>query len=198
MPFMLLRDLVAVGVPWAVIPISGIVAFLYVTIERTSAICENPFENLGTDVPLTYFCTELERDVKVRPSTIREVVLYFFKSVSNASAFFTEMIFSPFPTCHVGNAGGSFVSSSSTSYGASTWRVPHVITRSMLLFTDWNRTELDGTSSVRPATNSCALVTPECHGNFRTPIYALLLPSQVCFELLTRRRLNLAPGGPCQ
>lgn len=65
MPFMLLRDLAAVGVPWAVIPISGVIAFLYVTIERTAVVCETPFANRGTDVPLLYFCTELERDVKV-------------------------------------------------------------------------------------------------------------------------------------
>lgn len=65
MPFMILRDLISVGVPWAVIPISGTVAFLYNTIERTAEVNETPFANRITDVPLTYFCMEVERDLKI-------------------------------------------------------------------------------------------------------------------------------------
>ena len=64
LPFFLLKTLAADGVAWAVIPLAGVIAFLFVTIERTGAVNEDPFENKITDVPLSYYCREIERDLR--------------------------------------------------------------------------------------------------------------------------------------
>ena len=49
---------------WLIIPVSLLMAFVYGIVERTGAVNENPFENLITDVPLSWFCTEMERDLR--------------------------------------------------------------------------------------------------------------------------------------
>lgn len=63
LPFFLIKTLAADGVPWLVIPLAAVVAFLFTTIERTGAVNEDPFENRITDVPLTALCREIERDL---------------------------------------------------------------------------------------------------------------------------------------
>jgi putative membrane protein len=63
LPFFLLKTLAGDGVAWLVIPLSGIIAFLFTTIERTGAVNEDPFENQITDVPLTAICRTIERDL---------------------------------------------------------------------------------------------------------------------------------------
>ena len=63
-PFFLIKSLAADGAAWLVIPLSGIVAFLFTTIERTGAVNEDPFENRITDVPLSAMCREIERDLQ--------------------------------------------------------------------------------------------------------------------------------------
>jgi ion channel-forming bestrophin family protein len=62
-PFFLLKTLVADGAPWLVIPLSGLIAFLFTAIERTGAVNEEPFENRITDVPLSAYCRDIERDL---------------------------------------------------------------------------------------------------------------------------------------
>ncbi|MDZ4717607.1 MAG: bestrophin family ion channel [Roseiflexaceae bacterium] len=64
LPFFLIKTLTADGVAWMVIPLTGIIAFLFTTIERTGAVNENPFENQITDVPLAAYCREIERDLR--------------------------------------------------------------------------------------------------------------------------------------
>lgn len=64
LPFFLAKTLVADGVPWLVVPLSGVIAFLFTVIERTGAVNEDPFENHITDVPLSAACREIERDLR--------------------------------------------------------------------------------------------------------------------------------------
>lgn len=63
LPFFLLKTLAADGAAWLVIPLSGVVALLFTTIERTGAVNEDPFENRITDVPLSAACRDIERDL---------------------------------------------------------------------------------------------------------------------------------------
>jgi putative membrane protein len=48
---------------WLVIPVSLVLAFVFTVIERTGAVNEDPFENRITDVPMAYYCREIERHV---------------------------------------------------------------------------------------------------------------------------------------
>jgi ion channel-forming bestrophin family protein len=64
LPCFLIKTLIADGVAWLVIPLAGVVAFLFTTIERTGAVNEDPFENRITDVPLSAACREIERDLR--------------------------------------------------------------------------------------------------------------------------------------
>jgi putative membrane protein len=64
LPFFLIKTLAADGAAWLVIPLSGLIAFLFSTIERTGAVNEEPFENRITDVPLSATCREIERDLR--------------------------------------------------------------------------------------------------------------------------------------
>lgn len=63
-PFFLIKTLAGDGVAWLVIPLSGLLAFLFTTIERTGAVNEEPFENQITDVPLSAACRQIERDLR--------------------------------------------------------------------------------------------------------------------------------------
>ncbi len=63
LPFFLLKTVAADGVPWLVIPLSGLIAFLFTTVERTGAVNEEPFANRITDVPLSAYCRLIERDL---------------------------------------------------------------------------------------------------------------------------------------
>lgn len=49
---------------WLVIPLSALIAVVFVIMERTGAANEAPFENLPTDVPLTALCNTIERDLR--------------------------------------------------------------------------------------------------------------------------------------
>jgi putative membrane protein len=49
---------------WLVIPLSILIAGVFVIMERTGAANEAPFENLITDVPMTSLCNTIERDLK--------------------------------------------------------------------------------------------------------------------------------------
>lgn len=48
---------------WLIIPVSVIVAGVFVIMERTGAANEDPFENKVTDIPLTALCNTIERDL---------------------------------------------------------------------------------------------------------------------------------------
>lgn len=48
---------------WLVIPVSFLLAFVFTVIERTGAVNDEPFENRITDVPMSYYCREIERHV---------------------------------------------------------------------------------------------------------------------------------------
>ena len=62
LPFGLL-GLLPVDFTWLVVPISLLVAGVFVIMERTGAAIEDPFENQVTDVPLTAICNTIERDL---------------------------------------------------------------------------------------------------------------------------------------
>lgn len=64
LPFFLIKTLGGDGVPWLVIPLTALIAFLLTAIERTGAVNEEPFENRITDVPLSATCREIERDLR--------------------------------------------------------------------------------------------------------------------------------------
>lgn len=52
------------GIAWLSIPLTLVIAGVFVVMERTGAANEAPFENLVTDVPLTALCNTIERDLK--------------------------------------------------------------------------------------------------------------------------------------
>ena len=49
---------------WLSIPLSLLIAGVFIVMERTGAANEEPFENRVTDVSLTAFCNTIERDLK--------------------------------------------------------------------------------------------------------------------------------------
>ncbi len=54
---------VNIAYSWLSIPLSILVAGVFIIMERTGAANEDPFENLITDVPLTALCNTIERDL---------------------------------------------------------------------------------------------------------------------------------------
>lgn len=48
---------------WLIIPLTTIIAGVFVIMERTGAANEDPFENLVTDIPMTALCNTIERDL---------------------------------------------------------------------------------------------------------------------------------------
>jgi len=50
--------------PILFIPVMLLITFVFSIAERTGAANEEPFENRLTDVPLSYYCREIERDLK--------------------------------------------------------------------------------------------------------------------------------------
>jgi len=49
---------------WLIIPITLLLAFVFGIVERTGGVNEEPFENRITDVPLSAYCIEIERDLR--------------------------------------------------------------------------------------------------------------------------------------
>ena len=49
---------------WLIIPLSLLIALVFVIMERTGAANEDPFENKVTDVSLTAICNTIEIDLK--------------------------------------------------------------------------------------------------------------------------------------
>lgn len=48
---------------WVMIPLSIIISFVFIVLERTGAANEDPFENKTTDLPLDFICNSIERDL---------------------------------------------------------------------------------------------------------------------------------------
>jgi ion channel-forming bestrophin family protein len=53
-----------ISVSWLAIPLSILIAGVFVIMERTGAANEDPFEYQITDVPLTALCNTIERDLR--------------------------------------------------------------------------------------------------------------------------------------
>ncbi len=53
-----------VDLSWLIIPFSGLVAGVFIIMERTGAANEDPFENRTTDTPMTALCNTIERDLR--------------------------------------------------------------------------------------------------------------------------------------
>lgn len=53
-----------VGFSWLIIPLSVVVAGVFIIMEKTGAAIEDPFENKNTDVALTSICNTIERNLK--------------------------------------------------------------------------------------------------------------------------------------
>ena len=49
---------------WLIIPLSVMIAGVFVIMERTGAANEDPFENKTTDVALTSICNTIERNLR--------------------------------------------------------------------------------------------------------------------------------------
>ncbi len=49
---------------WLTVPLSVLIALVFIIMERTGAANEDPFENLVTDVPLSALCNTIERDLR--------------------------------------------------------------------------------------------------------------------------------------
>lgn len=49
---------------WIMVPLSLIISFIFIVLERTGAANEDPFENRTTDVPLDSICNTIERDLR--------------------------------------------------------------------------------------------------------------------------------------
>ncbi len=65
LPFGLLGLAVNGTLPlWTIIPLSSLLSLVFIVMERTGAVNEHPFENTITDVPMSYLCNEIERDLR--------------------------------------------------------------------------------------------------------------------------------------
>lgn len=53
-----------IALSWLAIPLSTLIAGVFIIMERTGAANEDPFENQVTDVPLTALCNTIERDLR--------------------------------------------------------------------------------------------------------------------------------------
>lgn len=63
-PFSFITIFANAGMSWFIIPVTLLLAFVFGIVERTGAVNEEPFENLITDIPMSAFCTEIERDLR--------------------------------------------------------------------------------------------------------------------------------------
>jgi putative membrane protein len=63
-PFSFVQTFANAGMAWLIIPVTLLLAFVFGIVERTGAVNEEPFENRITDVPLSAYCTDIERDLR--------------------------------------------------------------------------------------------------------------------------------------
>src|SRR5690606_2903568 len=58
LPFSLVAQL-----HWLCIPVTAMVSFIFVILEKTGAVTEDPFEDRSSDVPLDTICRTIEIDL---------------------------------------------------------------------------------------------------------------------------------------
>jgi putative membrane protein len=49
---------------WLVIPFSGLISWIYTSLDQVGESTENPFEGSPNDVPMTQLCREVEIDLR--------------------------------------------------------------------------------------------------------------------------------------
>jgi len=64
LPFALIGDFARMAVPFLMVPVSILVAFVFGVMGKVGEVNEDPFENRITDVPMTALCNTIERDLK--------------------------------------------------------------------------------------------------------------------------------------
>lgn len=64
LPFSLVGDFTRMDADYLVIPVAGIISFVFSILAKVGEVNEDPFENRITDVPLTALCNTIERDLK--------------------------------------------------------------------------------------------------------------------------------------
>jgi putative membrane protein len=64
LPFSLIGDFTKMNMDFLMIPVSGIISFVFAIIGKVGEVNEDPFENRITDVPLTALCNTIERDLR--------------------------------------------------------------------------------------------------------------------------------------
>jgi putative membrane protein len=62
LPFGLLSALPP-GDVWWTVPLTAIIAGVFIVLERLGSVLDAPFENTISDVPITFICREIERDL---------------------------------------------------------------------------------------------------------------------------------------
>ena len=63
-PLSFVATFAGAGMAWLIIPVTLLLAFVFGIVERTGAVNEEPFENRLTDVPLSAYCLDIERDLR--------------------------------------------------------------------------------------------------------------------------------------
>ena len=64
LPFSIVGDFAKMNIEYLIIPVSGLISFVFSIIGKVGEVNEDPFENRITDVPLTALCNTVERDLK--------------------------------------------------------------------------------------------------------------------------------------
>lgn len=64
LPLSFIQTFANAELTWLIIPVTLLLAFVFGIVERTGAVNEDPFENRITDVPMSAFCVDIERDLR--------------------------------------------------------------------------------------------------------------------------------------
>lgn len=64
LPFSLVGALAASGATWLLLPLTVIITFVFSVTKTVAVANEEPFENRTSDVPLSAFCRQIERDLR--------------------------------------------------------------------------------------------------------------------------------------
>jgi len=64
LPVALIGEFQKMGMPWLMMPVSILLAFVFGVMGKVGEVNEDPFENKITDLPLTAMCNTIERDLK--------------------------------------------------------------------------------------------------------------------------------------
>ncbi len=64
LPFSLIGDFAKMEIPWMMVPVSILIAFVFGVMGKVGEVNEDPFENRITDIPMTAMCNIIERDLK--------------------------------------------------------------------------------------------------------------------------------------